>query len=161
MVYKYGSVLKYLYDNETSNEKTKVYNNHETNTTITVYEGTLTTQFFLYYKDDSVIEFVHTGSELMQKSIKLKSGEEYYFEYDSTGRMIEVKNNAVKVEKLTFDYTTNDYVLIQAWKTNKTGTFSEIKAIKLYKHTAANYLDYLWKVNVLENSTSTVLIKDQ
>ena len=155
-----GSTLTYQFDFAEDGGKVRVYKNDETYTTISVAYGTYYPQFFLYYKDGTVVDFTPAGNKLMVKLIRKKNGERYLFEYDSTGKMIEVKNNAVKVEKITFDYTTNDYVLIKAWKTNKTGTFEEIKAIKVYKHTAANFLNFLWEVQVLDNSLSATLLKD-
>ena len=155
-----GLTLTYQLNYVGNSGKTRVYKNNETNTTISVAYGTYDPQFFLYYKDGTVIDFTPAGNKLMVKLIRKKNGERYSFVYDTTGRMIEVQNNAIKVEKLTFNYTTNDYVLIQAWKTNKTGTFTEIKTVKVYKHTAANFLNFLWEVQVLDNSSSTTLLKD-
>ncbi len=155
-----GSTLTYSLYMQAQGGRIKAYKNDETNTTVSVSDNSYTQQFFLNYKDGTTVEFTPAGNKLMQKSIKFKNGEEYYFEYDSLGRMIQVKNNALKIEKLTFDYTTNDYVLIQAWKTNKTGTFEEIKAIKVYKQTAGNYLNFLWFVKILDKASSSTLLKD-
>ena len=154
-----GSILIYPLLEIRNYGKIRIYENKENNTKISV-DSSMGTQFFWYLKDGTIVEFIPAGNKLMQKSIKCKNGEEYYFKYDSLGRMIEIKNNANKVEKVTLDYTTNDFVLIQVWKTNRNNEFSEIRMIKLYKHTAANYLDFLWNVYIYDNSSSTLLLKN-
>ena len=155
-----GSTLVFTYAGTSEDNKIAYYKSNETASYISADISYPSPLYYLYDKYKNITQFTKINGTYVSNQFRPKNGERFIVDYDTSGRVVEIKNNAKKIEKLTFDYDTNDYVLVQAWKTNKAGSFVEVKTMRIYKHTTLNYLNFLQRVVTFDNSSSTTSLKD-
>ena len=138
----------------------KTYNCDESTTYITMSQSQYGVNVVLHFKNRDLINFKEINDIFVPTSFVKRNGDTMTLSYDLSGKIVSIENSSEKQEKITFDYGTNEYVLVQAFKENKNNVFEEVKAIKLFKNTTGTFLGYLSQIIILPTASSTTILKN-
>ncbi len=153
-----GSKIKYVYESSDIDQSRAVYYyiNKETNSMISI-DYNYPINLIVHLKTHENVRYDFSGKNdkfLVVNKVNVNQ-ERITYTYDNQNRIIEIKNNAKKEEKLTIDYDEGN-IVIRAFKTNINNEFEEVKYIRITLNPNSTFNNYIKEIVVTPNINSTI-----